>query len=294
MTAFAPIVWGSTYVVTHTYLPVDSPLWGSVLRALPAGLVLLLVARQLPRGDQWWRSAVLGTLNVGAFFVLLYIAAQTLPSGVASSIMAASPVAMMLIAWALLSERPAARALLGAGMGIAGVALIVTMATTALNPWGVAASATAMLMSSLGFVLTKKWKIDAPLMATTAWQLTSAGVVLLVVAVAIEGAPPALDAPAVAGFAYVSLIATALAYLAWFAGLARLRAGTVGIIGLLNPVSGVTLGAVVSGERLAPAQLAGIALVIAGIVVATVIGNRRQAPAPAKCPQQDSNLQPTD
>lgn len=275
MTAFAPIVWGSTYVVTHLYLPADSPLWGSALRALPAGLVLLLVARRLPHGDQWWRSAVLGVLNVGAFFVLLYVAAQTLPSGVASSIMAASPVAMMLIAWALLSERPTARALVGALMGIAGVALIVTMAATTINPWGVAASATAMLMSSFGFVLTKRWKIDAPVIATTAWQLTAAGLLLLVVAAVVEGPPPALDATAAVAFAYVSLVATALAYIAWFAGLKRLRAGTVGIVGLLNPVSGVTLGALVSGERLTLPQLAGIALVVIGIAVATVVGSRR-------------------
>lgn len=277
VTAFAPLVWGSTYVVTHTWLPADNPLWGSTLRALPAGLVLLLIARRLPRGSWWWRSAVLGVLNVGAFFVLLYVAAQTLPSGVASSVMAASPVAMTLIAWALVSERPTARALVGAGMGIAGVVLIVTTATTAVNPWGVAASASAMLMSSFGFVLAKKWRSDEPVLVTTAWQLASAGIFLLLVALAVEGAPPALDTPAVLGFAYVSLVATAVAYIAWFAGLARLRAAQVGIIGLLNPVSGVALGAIVSHERLSLAQIGGIVLVLGGIVVASVVGARRVA-----------------
>lgn len=275
VTAFAPIVWGSTYVVTHLYLPEGSPLWGSTLRALPAGLLLLLVARRLPRGSWWWRSAVLGVLNVGAFFVLLYIAAQALPSGVASSIMAASPVAMTLIAWALVSERPTLRALVGAAMGIAGVALIVTMATAGVNPWGVAASVTAMVMSSFGFVLAKRWRSDAPVIATTAWQITAAGVMLLVVALLAEGAPPTLDAPAALGFVYVSFVATGAAYIAWFSGLKRLRAGTVGIIGLLNPVSGVALGAVLAGERLTPAQIAGIVLVLGGIAVATLLPHRR-------------------
>ncbi|PWD50165.1 EamA family transporter [Serinibacter arcticus] len=279
VTAFAPVVWGSTYVVTHAYLPADSPLWGATLRALPAGLVLLLIARRLPRGHWWWRSILLGVLNIGAFFVLLYIAAQTLPSGVASSIMAAAPVVMMLMAWALVSERPTVRALVGAATGILGVTLIVSMAATAVDPWGVAASVTAMVMSSFGFVLTKRWRSDAPLVASTAWQVSSAGLLLLVVALAVEGAPPALDGAAVAGFAYVSLAATALAFVAWFAGLARLRAGTVGIIGLLNPVSGVALGALVAGERLTGAQLVGIAAVVAGIAVATVGGRRPVAEA---------------
>ena len=77
--AVAPVVWVPNYVVTRQLLPMDVPLWGSALRALPAGLVLLAVAGALPRGVWWWRSAVLGTLNVGAFFLLVYVAAQLLP-----------------------------------------------------------------------------------------------------------------------------------------------------------------------------------------------------------------------
>ena len=281
LTAIAPIAWGSTYVVTHSYLPADSPLWGAALRALPAGLVLLVLVRRLPQGSWWWKSLVLGTLNVGAFFVLLFIAAQTLPSSVASSIMAASPVAMMLMAWMLISERPSVKSLVGALLGIGGVALIVTMAATNVNWWGVGASVTAMLMSALGFVLAKRWNGQVPVLASTAWQVAAGGLVLLVVALIFEGAPPSLNGPAILGFAYVSLIATALAYVAWFAGLARLRAGTVGIIGLLNPVSGVLLGTMMASERIALPQIAGIALVISGILVAAPRGSSKE---PAQIP----------
>ncbi|MEU5694103.1 hypothetical protein [Actinosynnema sp. NPDC020468] len=49
--AVAPVAWGSTYYVTHQLLPAGSPLWGSVFRALPAGLLLLAVRRERPRGD---------------------------------------------------------------------------------------------------------------------------------------------------------------------------------------------------------------------------------------------------
>ncbi len=94
ITAVAPVVWGANYVVTRQLLPMDAPLWGSALRALPAGLVLLAVARALPRGVWWWRSAVLGTLNVGAFFLLVYVAAQLLPSSIAASVMALAPLSM--------------------------------------------------------------------------------------------------------------------------------------------------------------------------------------------------------
>src|SRR3954452_24882559 len=91
VTAIAPVAWGDNYVVTRQLLPVDAPLWGSTLRALPAGLVLLAVARALPRGKWWGRSAVLGTLSIGAFFFLVYGAAQLLPSSVGAAVMALAP-----------------------------------------------------------------------------------------------------------------------------------------------------------------------------------------------------------
>ena len=47
-TALAPAIWGSTYVVTTELLPPGHPLTLAVLRALPAGLLLLAVVRQLP------------------------------------------------------------------------------------------------------------------------------------------------------------------------------------------------------------------------------------------------------
>ncbi|MBO1418297.1 EamA family transporter, partial [Streptomyces sp. FH025] len=101
LTALAPLAWGANYHVTHAYLPAEYPLWGAALRALPAGLLLLALARRRPRGPWWWRSALLGLLNTAAFFVLLYLASQRLPTGSAATVMAASPLAMLLTAWAL-------------------------------------------------------------------------------------------------------------------------------------------------------------------------------------------------
>lgn len=275
VTAVAPVAWGSTYYVTRHALPADAALWGSALRALPAGVLLLLLARRLPHGAWWWRAPVLGTLNVGAFFVLVYLAAQLLPTSVAASVMAAAPVTMMLLAWAIVAERPTARLVAGAAVGIVGVLLVVTTSVGGLDARGVAASVAAMTMSSLGFVLSKRWADDTPVLTTTAWQLVAGGLALTLAAVAVEGAPPALDARAVAGFAYISLVGTALAFVCWFVGLRHLSAGAVGIVGLLNPVTGVLLGTALAAEQLSLTQGVGIALVLAGVVVGQQSGNRQ-------------------
>ena len=281
VTAIAPIAWGSTYVVTRNLLPAEYPLWGGVLRALPAGLIVLLLARRLPTGSWWWRSLVLGILNVGGFFVLIYIAGQRLPSGLASTLMSTSAACMLLFAWLLLARRPRAAAVVGATVGLVGVGVMLGLDTGAVDAWGVAASLGAMVSSSIGFVLTVRWGSGIPALTMTAWQLVGGSLVLLPAAVLVEGAPPALSVESGLGFAYVTVIATAVAYVAWFAGLRHLPPGVVGIVGLLNPVTGVVLGVLIAGEAFGVSQLIGLALVLCGVVLGSLpprgsAGSRRR------------------
>jgi probable blue pigment (indigoidine) exporter len=275
--AIAPIAWGSTYFITRELLPPD-PLWGAAIRALPAGLVLLALVRRMPRGAWWWKSAVLGILNVGAFFVLVYAAAQLLPTSLASTIMASSPVALALIAWLIVGERPSGVRLAGAVVGTGGVCLMLLGGRVPVSGAGVAASVAAMLMSSFGFILGKRWNDEVGLLASTAWQLTAGGLMLLPAAALIEGPPPAIDGRALAGYTYVTIIATAVAYLAWFAALRHLRGDAVGLAGLLNPVTGVLLGILLAGDSLGPRQLLGLALVLCGVAVPLFPSRRRRNP----------------
>ncbi|NUU08339.1 EamA family transporter [Leifsonia sp. C5G2] len=276
VTAIAPVAWGSTYVVTRAVLPAE-PLWGAVIRALPAGVLLLLLSRRRPRGAFWWRSAVLGVLNTGGFFALVYAVAQRLPSGIAATVMAASPLVMMAAARIVLGQRPRVVALAGGVAGIAGVALMLFGGDGTIDPVGVLLAVVALVASSTGFALATRWG-GVDLVASTSWQLLAGGLLMLPFALVVEGAPPALDAAALLGFAYVTVIATALAYVAWFAGLRHLPAGPVGLVGLLNPVTGVVLGAIVAGEVLTLRQLLGLAIVLAGIAAGRVRLRAGQSP----------------
>ncbi|TBN57507.1 EamA family transporter [Glaciihabitans arcticus] len=266
--AIAPIAWGSTYFVTRQLLPADVPLWGAVIRALPAGLILLLIARKLPHGSWWWKSVVLGFLNVGAFFILVYVAAQLLPSSIASTLMALAALVMALLAWPLLGERPRLVSIAGAVIGIAGVCIMLLSDVTALSPWGILASLAAMIMSSVGFILAKKWGAGVDPLALTSWQLIAGAALVLPVAALVEGAPPALEPPAILGFLYVTIVATAVANVAWLVALRNLPVASVGIIGLLNPVTGVALGVILASEAFGWRQLIGVALVLGGVLLA--------------------------
>lgn len=265
VTAIAPISWGSTYYVTATHLPPDRPLFAAMVRALPFGLVLLLVCRELPRGDWWWRAGLLGVINVGAFFTLIFVAAYRLPGGLAATLTATSPLLVAGLAWLLLRERPTPGALAGAVLGVLGVALLVLRAGFTVDPVGVAASLAAVLLFSLGMVLVKRWRPPVGMLTFTSWQLVAGGLVITPVALLVEGAPPTVDAEAVAGYLYIGVVGTVIAYAVWFAGIARLPATAVALIGLLNPVSGTVVGVALASEPFGLVQVAGTALVLAGI-----------------------------
>ncbi len=262
----APLAWGTTYLVTERLLPPDRPLFAAAVRALPAGLLLLGVRRRLPRGEWWWKAALLGLCNIGLFFPLLFLAAYELPGGLASTLQATSPLAVMALAWLLLREQPGRRRVLCALVGLVGVALLVLRSPGAVSTLGLLGAFGSVAVSALGFVMVKRWPAPVDLLTLVSWQLVAGGLALVPVALLVEGAPPPLDLDAAAGFLWLGGVGTVLAYACWFHGLARMPAGAVSLIGLLNPVVGTALGVVVAGELFGWAQALGMALVLGGVV----------------------------
>ncbi|MGO2542705.1 EamA family transporter [Specibacter sp. AOP5-B1-6] len=274
VTALAPMLWGSTYLTTTLFLPEGRPLLSAVLRALPAGLLLLALSRRLPQGSWWWKSWVLGMLNIGAFFALLFVAAYRLPGGVAAIVGGIQPLLVALLASRVLQEKLTPTRLLSGMAGVFGVALIVLQSQARLDAVGLAAAAGGTLSMAAGTVLAKKWGQppsrsggpESPL-ATTAWQLVAGGASLAVLLFVFEGLPAVpLTTPNILGYLYLSLMGTAVAYFCWFRGLSRLPAGAAAFLGLLSPVVAIVLGWVVAGQSLGPWQLVGIVVVLASII----------------------------
>lgn len=267
-TAFAPAVWGTTYVVTTLFLPDDHALWSGLLRALPAGLLLLAIGRSLPRGHWWWKALVLGVLNIGAFFPLLFVAAYLLPGGIAAVFAAANPLVIAALALPLLRERPTRWRLFWGVLAVVGVAMMVLAPGVELSLIGVLAGIAAPLSMAVGTVLSKRWGRPVGPVSYAGWQLTAGGLVIVPLALVFEGAPPALDGAALAGYAWLGIIGAALAYVLWFRGVGTMPAGAVAFLPLISPLVATILGWLVLGETLTPVQGIGFALALLAVACA--------------------------
>ncbi|TCP57529.1 putative blue pigment (indigoidine) exporter [Tamaricihabitans halophyticus] len=267
ITACAPAVWGSTYLVTTELLPPGHPLFAGLMRALPAGLLAIALTRRLPTGQWWWKAAVLGALNIGAFFPLLFLAAERLPGGVAATLGAAQPLVVALLAVAVLSERLSSWRLVWGVVGVVGVGLVVLGPTASLDAVGIAAGLAGAASMGLGVTLTKRWGRPEGIGALSfaGWQLAAGGLVLTVPVALLEGAPAHVDLSALAGYLWLGLVGGLLAYTLWFRGLKTLPVTSTALLGLLSPLVAATLGALILGEGFTLAQLAGFALALAAL-----------------------------
>ncbi len=262
LTAIAPIVWGSSYIVTTTFLPEHSPLTVALLRALPAGLLLLVLVRQLPPLAWVPRLLVLGALNFSIFWVLLFTTAYRLPGGVGATLGAVQPLVVVFLSALVLKTPVRGVQVMAAALSVAGVALLVLTPAAKLDTLGVVAGLAGAVTMAGGVVLSRKWQPPVSLLTYTAWQLTAGGLLLLPVTIWALPEMPQFSGQNILGLAYMSLIGGALTYVLWFRGIARLEPASVSLLGVLSPLAAVILGWAFMGEVLSAKQALGAGLAL--------------------------------
>ncbi len=284
LTALAPAIWGSTYIVTTEFLPPDRPFTAALLRSLPAGILLTLLVRRLPQRQLWLRLTVLSALNIGFFQALLFVAAYRLPGGLAAVMGAIQPLLVMGMAWALDRRRPAALAIGAGALGVAGMAALLLSPGAAWDPLGIAAALAGAACMAAGTFLARRWRPDVPVLAFTGWQLLAGGLMLAPVAWLVDPPLPALSATNLLGYAYLGIVGTLLAYALWFRGIARLSPVAVSSLGLLSPLTAVLLGWALLGQAMTGWSLLGLLTVLASILAVQWAARPAAAAAgPAAC-----------
>ena len=265
VTALAPLIWGSTYLVTTEFLPPNRPFTAALIRVLPAGLLLLAYTRRAPARGEWARVVLLGVLNIGLFQAMLFVSAYRLPGGLAATLSSTQTLMILLLGWLIGKNMPPKAAWGWAAAGVAGIALMVLSPQARFDGWGMAAALTGAAGMALGVYLSKHWRISLGALAFTGWQLLFGGLFLLPAALLLETPPDTLTAANIGGYLYLSLFGAVFAYALFFRGIAKLPPAVVSSLALLSPVCAFVLGWLFLGQSMDAKSLLGFALALASI-----------------------------
>jgi drug/metabolite transporter (DMT)-like permease len=205
--------------------------------------------------------------------VLMGFALLWLPASEAALIAYTMPVWASILAWPILGERPNLLRVISLVMAFAGISAILGgngFAASVSKLPGMILALGGAIGFAVGAVLAKKLPINLPSVPAAAWQI---GIGCLPVALAgllIENA-------SVAGFSdydwlllsYSTVVQFCVAYVCWFAALARLPASVAAIGTMAVPVIGVVASALALHEPLGIGQIAALLFTLAGVALAT-------------------------
>lgn len=276
--AITSVGWGFNWPVTKFLLAELPPL---TLRGVTGVLgALLLAALALVRGDSlkvaaeiWPRLLLAGLLNVTGWMVLMGLALLWLPASEAALIAYTMPVWASLIAWPVLGERPTVLRTIALVMAFAGLASIMGgngfAASEAKLP-GIVMALAGAAGFALGTVLSKKYPIRLPPISAAAWQIGAGCLPVAIAGLVFETTHLSHVTPLGWGLLVYSVVGQfCIAYVSWFAALARLPASVAAIGTMAVPVIGVVASALALGEPLGAGQIAALIFTLAAVVLAT-------------------------
>ncbi len=270
-------VWGGSFFFVEVALTEVGPftvVLHRVLWAVPAlALVLWWKGLALPKGIKIWSAyGVMGALNNAIPFTLIVWGQTQIEGGLASILNGTTAVFGAVVAGILLvDERLTSRKLIGALLGLLGVAAIMgPSAASGLDLRNL--GQLAILGAALSYSFASVWgktalKGHAP--EVNAFGMLSASVLLMLpLAFYAEGIPSFALSPSVwAALLGLAWLATALAYLLYFGILIRAGAANLMLVTLMIPPFAIGLGWMFLGERLGIEAIIGFALIALGLAV---------------------------
>lgn len=266
ITALAPIIWGSTYIVTTELLPPDRPFTAALLRTLPAGILLVLWSRHFLLKRDWAHLLILAALNIGFFQALLFVAAYRLPGGLAAVVGAMQPLLVMALAWGIDGRQPVRLAIGATLIGVLGMAALLLSPGAAWDSIGMTAALVGTACMAGGTFFAQRWRTTIPLLAFTGWQLLLGGVMLIPVTWMFDAPLPMLTITQALAYAYLSIFGALLSYALWFQGIAKLSPVAVSSLALLSPVTAVVIGWSLLGQSMTGLSLVGLVAVLGSVL----------------------------
>jgi drug/metabolite transporter (DMT)-like permease len=278
------VIWGSTYLAIKLAIETIPPFLMAGTRFLVAGGVLYAVARLLgapkPARGEWGPASIVGLFLLLGGNGLVVFGQKTVPSGLASLIVAGVALWMALFDALRPGGRwPSLPAGVGLLAGFAGVAILIGPWNGGIDPVGATALVGATISWALGSIYARGARLPKSPFVATAVEMMAGGAALLVLAL-LTGQTAQLDFAAItvkslAAMAYLFLFGSIVAFTAYVWLLSVRPASLVATYAYVNPVVAVALGALLAGEAMTARTLVAAAVIVASVAVITTFSNPR-------------------
>ena len=303
--ALVYIFWGSTYLGIGIAVQYVSALVMGAVRFAIAGAVLLLWCalrgrRVRLRMQEFLRLTFLGVVLLSIGNVLLGVAETYIPTGLASLMIAITPLWFLLLErFSSRGERISSRGLMGILLGICGIVVLMWPALRAGLHLGHRefVGAGLVLLSSAcwatGSVISKRWRIEVDAYVASGWQMMMAGLVNCVVGLPLGSFREAhWTRSAVLAIGYLIVAGSWIGFTAYVWLLHHVSTAKLATYAYVNPIVAVFLGWLILHERITPYIVAGSVVVMVSVILIT--GAKHTPPSTAPEPEPVAVLTGTE
>ena len=280
----AAACWGVATAISKRAIDEIAPLTLLPIQLAVSVAILLVSAlvegRGLPR-EHRRPLAVLGVINPGVSYALGLAGLARITASTATLLWATEPVMILLMAWALLRQRPTASVIWCAGVALIGVLFIVAAPDVGLDPLGVMLMLAGVAACAIYTVLSGRYLGSSSTLGVILLQQISALAFAVVLLAGTAAAGRAGDLGDVSATGWASAVVAGALYYGvafwfWVRGLRTSSPAVAGLFINLVPVFGVAAAAVLLDERLVGRQWLGAVLVVGAVSVMAAAQSRRE------------------
>jgi drug/metabolite transporter (DMT)-like permease len=296
------IIWGSTYLGIRVAVETIPAFLMASARFLVAGALVagfITLTRGFKATAKQWRDNTIvgGFLCLGGNGLVSW-AEERVPSGIATLIISAGPVFIVLMDWAVHAwskdgsrgTRPNALTFAGLALGFAGLAIlvgpdVVATGVDGLDPWRVLGLLGATFFWGVGMLIMRYVREPAePFTASGIQMLSGSGWLFLVSLATGELSrfdPSGITGRSVLAWVYLIIFGSLIGFSTFTWLMKHSTPAKVSTYAYVNPVVAVFLGWAVLDERVSPRIFVAAAIIIAGVALITVAKNKKPGTKPA-------------
>lgn len=276
LAATVAVIYAGCYSAIRIGDAYASPLRFASLRAALAGsaLIVFLGVRRtpvLPPRHTWGAVLALALIGTVGGFGAMFLSQRFGGVGIASVLGNTGPVMVIVLAALFLGEQVTRAKALALGLGTGGVLLIALDGTAAgsASAVGIALPLVAAFGGASESVIVKRARVGDGVLSVAAWQFLAGAVPLWGLSTLFENGVAVQWTPTFLGaLLFLAIPGTAFGTALWYWLVQREDVGRLTLVLFLVPVAGLTLAAVLFGERLSAGQAFGVALALAASAIA--------------------------